>query len=154
MVADREKHSLLGEYYSDKDLKTLYKTRLDSSIDFRWGQGGPFLWGFKTDLFSIRWTGFLLIDKDGLYDFRLESDDGVRFWIDEQMVINDWNVHSTKVSEGQKELKAGSHSIKVEYFEDYSNAQVRLLWRLPGETEFNIIPSRFFKNEKDSTPND
>lgn len=55
----------------------------------------------------------------------------MRLWIDNTLVINDW-------SQGGEEAKAtthleagGAHAIKVEYFEDYRNAFVKLEWSSP-----------------------
>ena len=41
----------------------------------------------------------------------------MRVWIDGKLVIDDWPSHSARERAADITLSAGSHSVKVEYFE-------------------------------------
>lgn len=139
-------HGLKGEYFRDRELSRLYRTRIDRKIDFRWGKGSA-LKGFPSDRFSIRWTGFVKASEQGIYEFTTQSDDGVRLWINDQQIINDWNNHGVKPNRGQIELPAGWHRIKLEYYDHSSFAVVRLLWKYGKMIRPEIIPMKFFAPE-------
>ena len=42
------------------------------------------------DNFQVRWTTTLDIDNAGLYNFRSVTDDGVRLYIDNELIIDYW----------------------------------------------------------------
>ena len=51
----------------------------------------------------------------GRYALRTISDDGIRVWVDDRLVIEDWSVHESRIHEAP--LEAGRHRIRVEYFQ-------------------------------------
>jgi hypothetical protein len=140
---DIRSHSLLGEYFNAESDARPLRVRRDQRIDFTWGYGSPF-WLFKIDHFFVRWTGLLNVPKDGLVEFRTSSDDGVRLWIDDQLLIHDWTAHSTEENSASALLTKGRHRFKFEYFENDGNAEVQLFWRPDGQKDFEIIPRRAF----------
>ena len=89
--------------------------------------------------FSVRWTGRVQIDAAGDRTFRVRTDDGVRLWIDNELIIDDWTTHAAKWNEATRNLGAGQHNIKMEYFEKGGNASARLVWRFGGAEE--VIPA-------------
>jgi len=58
---------------------------VDNQINFMWNDKGPFE-DFQKDTFSVRWTGYVRPDKSDKYTFDVSSDDGVRLFIDDQLV--------------------------------------------------------------------
>jgi len=130
-------HGLKGEYFNNKDLKgEPVFTRTDSIINFNWGNGGP-KEGFNKDDFSIRWTFDLKPEKTGNYILDVLSDDGVRLYLNDQLVINDWTNHGTKTNSYKAFFEAGkAYKIKLEYYEDMGEANVKLSWRSPDEILF------------------
>ena len=74
---------LLGEYFSNQNLEGQPAfTRNDDKIDFDWGSKSP-KEGFSRENFSVRWTGFLQVQKSGIYDLDFLSDDGARLYLDD-----------------------------------------------------------------------
>ena len=45
------------------------------------------------------------------------SDDGIRVFVDERLVIEDWTLHAPKRDETLIALDAGQHTIRIEYFQ-------------------------------------
>jgi hypothetical protein len=124
-----------GQYYSGMNFEQLLFSQTDRFIDFDWSGSSP--GSLPNDQFSVRWSATLLAPKSGTYTFRAATDDGVRLWIGDQLVIDRW--HDATVSEGEIELTAGpSYAFKMEYFEDGGDAHARLTWAPPDE-QFDLI---------------
>ncbi len=115
----------LGSYYKGTDLTGLpYFQRNDPSIDFNWGAGAPRS-DMPADNFSVRWSRRVNLDRAGNYRFQIAADDGVRFWVDGRLVVDDW-------TDGYKErdislsLTAGGHDLRLDYYERLGGALIRL----------------------------
>jgi beta-glucosidase len=116
---------LKGEYFDNEELiAPPAMVRTDQHVHFDWGEGS-FAAGHPVDHFSVRWTGYFTPKKSGDYKFFTSADDGVRLYIDDQMLIDDWLPQSQTVENGAKHLEAGkAYKIRLEYFEDVGSAIV------------------------------
>jgi hypothetical protein len=120
-----------GQYYGNMFLQgEPDMTRDDAAIDFDWGQGRPER-GLEKDLFSVRWTRSLWLDK-GTWRFTMTSDDGVRVWVDNMLVIDEWHEQPVMTYSADVPLGPGYHTIRVEYFESFGYAVARLSYQLLG----------------------
>jgi len=133
---------LIGEYYSNSNLTGLALTRIDPSINFSWA-GVPGA-SVPADHFSVRWSGKLQARHAGLHQMRTLSDDGMRVWLDGELVIDHWSGHAVAEDTNSLPLRAGQYyDLRVEYFDSMSNAVAQLSWTLPsGVTE--VIPQAQF----------
>jgi hypothetical protein len=118
----------LGEYYSNQYLSGQpILRRSDSAIDFAWKNGSPAP-SLPADYFSVRWTrssGFTA----GTYRFLTSSDDGVRLWVDDRLVIDAWyNQSLPNTHTGTLVLGEGMHSVRVEYYEAGGEAHAHVWW--------------------------
>ena len=144
---------LQGVYYSNIDFTGSTVTRTDSTINFDWGSGGPSS-TIGTDTFSVRWTGQILADKTEGYLFHTRTDDGVRLWVDGQLIIDQWLPQSATEHSGSIDLVAGQkYDIKMEYFERYGGALAELRWS-SATTPKEIVPEShlFATQAPDSEP--
>jgi beta-glucosidase len=109
---------LKGEYFNNEALEGAPAlVRTDARIDFHWGDGS-YAVNQPVDHFSARWTGYFIPKTSGDYSFYTNSDDGVRLYLDEEQVINDWQRHSETVNSVVKRLESGKpYKIRLEYFE-------------------------------------
>jgi beta-glucosidase len=114
---------LKGEYFTNELLQgTPVLVRTDKHVDFKW-QEGSFADNQPTDHFSVRWTGYFTPKKSGDYKFLSSADDGVRLYLDEQRVIDDWQPHSETLDVYSRHLEAGhSYKIRFEYFDSVGTA--------------------------------
>ena len=113
--------------------------RVDATVDFGWGDGRPAP-EIGADHFSARWTGVLDVPAAGDYTFVVTSDDGVRLWIDDAPVIDDWTFHFPTRLEATVTLAVGPVPVRLEYFEKDLTAELRLAWRSDTLAE-QIIPA-------------
>ncbi len=125
-----EQGGLTGGYYRDKTFTSLAFTRTDPQINFEWNGGAPE--GIPADGFSIRWTGKLDIPATGTYNFYTAADDGVRLWVDDELIIDDWNPHGVQIHEGQITLEKDQKvNLRLDYFENVGGSEVHLSWKKP-----------------------
>jgi len=128
ITEDGQPGGLTARYYSGHDLSTLVTTRTDKQVDFNWTDSPTA--GLGHDYFSIRWTGSVLALEGGDYTFVTTSDDGVRLWVDDKQVIDDWSNHAARDDSATIHFGANSrHKIRMEFFQDTRDAVARLAWR-------------------------
>ena len=103
--------------------------RVDSVIDFDWGESPPQK-GFKREEYSIRWTGKIAAPatvKNVSID--AATDDGVRVFIDGKKVIDDWRDRSPETDNYVMDMEAGkTYDIRIEYYQNGGGASARLSW--------------------------
>jgi hypothetical protein len=135
---------LLAEYFNTIDLTGPELTRIDPTVDFDWGTGSPDP-SIGIDNFSARWTGQIQPQFSELYTFYTVSDDGVRLWIDGQLVIDNWTDHAATEDSGTITLVAGqSYSLKMEYYEHTGGAVAKLSWSSSSQPKGTILASQMF----------
>ncbi len=90
--------------------------------------------------FSVRWTGFVTASAGGEYQFHTVSNDGVRLWVNDQALIDNWTDHPEKEDHGTIRLEAGqSVPVRLEYFYGGGQGVAKLLWTRPGRPK-EIVP--------------
>ncbi|MBN1890679.1 MAG: LysM peptidoglycan-binding domain-containing protein [Thermoflexales bacterium] len=118
----------LGEYFDNMELGGSPQVRqFDPAIDFDWKNASPFPGQIPKDLFSVRWTRNVYFDA-GSYYFWAWVDDGVRLYVDDQVVINEWHDADGVKQLGYATLAAGVHRVKVEYYEHGHDAMISVWW--------------------------
>ena len=115
---------------------------LDSTIAFRWDMEAPGVGGLGEDFWRVRWTGEVEAVFSEEYTFMLNSNDGGRVWVNDQLVIDNWVLQSETEVRGTIELEAGKrYPIQVDYFEVGTTATAELRWSSP-RTPRAIVPKR------------
>lgn len=119
------------QYYNNPDLAgNPVATVHESAIDHNWGSGSP-LNVVPPDNFSARWTATVNFDN-AAYIFSASADDGVRLWIDGELLIDSWKEGSGSYT-AEKSL-SGPHIVQLAYFECRGQALVKLSWQKKAET--------------------
>ncbi|MGI0483956.1 PA14 domain-containing protein [Pantanalinema rosaneae CENA516] len=133
---------LQGSYYVGRNFNQLQATRVDASVDFDWAQGSPTS-TIGQDDFSVRWTGTIQPQYSETYTFYTNADDGVRLWVNGQLLIDNWTDHAVTENSGAITLAAAqSYDIKLEYYERSGDAICQLLWSSDSQIK-EIIPSTY-----------
>ncbi len=143
---DGKPGGLTGKYYKGENFETFAVTHNDAQVDFDWSTTPPP--GMPHDHYSVRWTGYVEAGQGGEYTFLATADDGVRLWIDDKQVVNDWNSRPVETFFAKVNFSANSrHRIKMEYYQDRWGAVARLVWRLPTKT---VLPLTWTSEAADS----
>jgi hypothetical protein len=133
-------NGLVGAYFNNSDFTAPVLTRTDNVINSNWGSGAPAS-SMGADTFSVRWTGFVEPRYSELYTFYTQSDDGVRLWVNDQLLINNWTLHGSTENRGQITLTAGQrYAVKMEYYENGGSAVAQLRWSSPSQAK-EIVPN-------------
>ncbi|MGE0614099.1 MAG: PA14 domain-containing protein [Bacteriovoracia bacterium] len=131
---------LLGKYFDNADLTSLKFSRIDAAVNFDWGAGSPDA-SMDADTYSIRWKGSVEAPFSAPFTFYTWSDDGVRLWINDQLVIDNWTGHSATENSGVVYLVGGErYTVRLEYYENTGNSVIGLKWSAPGLAK-QIIPN-------------
>ncbi len=141
----REGGGLRGSYYHwsgsvppTEPFQTLVLEREDAQINFAWVEESPDP-RVDNDQFSIQWTGEVEIPFSGTWTFYTTSDDGVRLWVNDQSVVDNWTEHRAVENSGTIELVAGKYSLVMEYFEYDLAAAAQMRWQGP-KTSKQVVP--------------
>lgn len=108
-------------------------------MNFNWGKTAPAA-GMGADTFSVRWTGKVQAKYSQTYTFSTTADDGVRLWVNGQLLINNWTDHAATTNSGTITLQAGQkYDIKMEYYENSGGAVAKLLWSSASQP-LQVVP--------------
>jgi hexosaminidase len=80
----------------------------------------------RAEHWGARLTGYVRVPADGVWTFRLTSDDGSRLWIGEQLLVDGDGPHTAQERGGAVALRAGWHPIRVDYFQAGGGAALSL----------------------------
>lgn len=100
-------------------------------MNMGWGAPAP---GIGVDFWSARYEGRFYF-ASGNYDFFAVSDDGVRAYIDDILLINAWFDGYNDRSNRFDRAGAGWHTMRVEYYERTGNANLRVWWAFAGSKQ-------------------
>ncbi|MFQ5654878.1 MAG: PA14 domain-containing protein, partial [Planctomycetota bacterium] len=117
---------LRAVYFRDRALRSAVLRRIDRDLSFRWSWDAPAA-TVPRDNFSIRWEGWLSVDRDDSYTFYITCSDGVRIWIDGRQVLNAWRRANDNFPVVEVPLKEGLHDLRIEYFEAIGEAGIVVL---------------------------
>ena len=130
---------LKAQYYSGQSFNTLVQTRTDATVNFNWGNGAA-MSSVGPDNFSVRWTGKVKPLHSQTYTFTTTTDDGVRLWVNGQLLIDKWQTQGTTPWSATIALVAGQkYDITMEYFEAAGGAIAKLEWESASQTR-QVVP--------------
>lgn len=85
--------------------------------------------------FGLVISGQLEVKEEGYYAFALASDDGAKFYLGNQLLIDDDGLHDASANKSYiLPLKKGFYPIRVEYFQKEGGSSLRLVYLTPGMT--------------------
>jgi beta-glucosidase len=140
------KPGLTAQYFRSRDLSGQPEsTRIDPQISFGFGVDRVPQWA-ELNGYTARWSGKLSAPEDGSYSIQVRGGGGVRLWIDENLVIDDWKENDPASQAKRKfalQLSKGSqHRFRMEYlrFGQIKNLEfprrltsgVQILWTREG----------------------
>lgn len=116
-------------------------SQIDTTINFNWAKQAPDS-RLGPENYAIRWLGAVEPVFSELYYFHVNSDDGARLWVDDQLIAEAWKIKGAGDISGSIFLEKGKkHTIRLEYFEFEGDASVNLSWS-SASTPKEIIPKK------------
>jgi len=92
--------------------------------------------------FALRFDGYLRIERAGVYQFELVSDDGSRLWLSDTLVVDHDGLHSARARRGSVALAAGDHPLRGDYFQAGGGAALQVRFRRDGADEWQSLADR------------
>ncbi len=130
-------------YWNNKTLSgTPVVQTTEAEINWDWGLGGPS--GLPADGFSARWSKYIDVTA-GVYRFTATADDGVRVYVDGNLIINQWSDHPAQTFTADITLTAGHHLVVMEYYENGGYAVAKLDWQ-PKPADIVNWRGEYFSN--------
>jgi uncharacterized protein (DUF1800 family) len=140
---------LLGQYYTNSSTTyssaanfnptNLVMTTTNPTIDFVWGTATTPI--TNSGYYTVRWTGQVQPEYSETYYFDANTDDGVRLWVNDQLIVDSWLARSASDSIGTIALQGGvRYDIRMEYFNVGGSAVAHLSWYSASQPK-QIIPS-------------
>ena len=128
-----------GEYFTNQELRGQpADVRTDEQINFDWGRYKPAPHVSENN-FSVRWTGKLTPVESGTYRLGATADDGVRLYLDGQLLIDAWKSNPTKTVTKEVSLEAGrAYDVRMEYYQYNREAIAKFVWSYPHFAERQI----------------
>jgi len=114
-----------GRYFNNMTLSgPPVFVRADPEINFDWQMGSP--WPtVNNEQFSARWTRSVPANP-GNYQFDVQTDDGVRLWVNGQLLIDQWHVNQAANFSASTFHPGGPLDLRLDYFENEGAALIKL----------------------------
>lgn len=112
-------------------------SRVDRTLFLAWIDPEPI-----AGPFSVTWKGWIVVPASGSYRFRIGADDGVRLWMDGQIVGESLRPNTVNQVQVTLSLQEGMHAVQVDYFQQGGAKTIAFYWQPPGHPETIIPPSR------------
>jgi alpha-D-xyloside xylohydrolase len=137
--ASGKRGGLTGSYYRGADFKHLVGERVDRSIDIALSskekKPNQLIYaGLPEGPASVRWAGEVEPEVTGDYTFQTFSNNGIKLWIGDRLVINHWRqgwLPWKDVAKVRLEAKR-RYKIRLEWSKDQGMETVQLLWKTPA----------------------
>ncbi len=125
-------------------------TRVDTNIDFTWSTTTPFT---NNGYFCVRWLGQVQPQYSETYYFVANTDDGVKLWVNDQLIIDAWTNKSASDITGTIDLQGGvRYNLKMEYYQATGSDVARLSWYSPSQSKQVIPTSRLYPTNVTQAP--
>ena len=118
------------EYFNNKELsgKPAY-TAIEEKIQGYWHNLSPAP-GISPESFSARYSASIAVPADGIYEFSISANGLLKLYLNDKIVIDNWEQSNRRGRAERIELKKGQKlPIKVEYAKTGETASVDLRWR-------------------------
>ncbi|MBR30258.1 MAG: hypothetical protein CMN77_03015 [Spirochaetaceae bacterium] len=132
-----------AEYFKGRNFEQSKLKRSEAFIDhdFNKSSAAP---SVPRENFSARWTGRLKIKTPGEYTFYTTSDDGVRLYINGQLIIDEWRGMAPTEHSGTVQLQSDA-DVLLEYFQGGGGASIQLEWQGPDSSRRMLGPAGGFR---------
>lgn len=113
-----------------------------------WGTG-QIIPNLASDYVSVVWTGYLKPTYTESFTFHIESDDGVKVWVNDVLIIDmftDLTVGNSLIASSAAVALTANElvPIRVEWYDNTGAAFIDLEWSSTSQAKEPIAAARFF----------
>jgi hypothetical protein len=152
ITAGREVHrwimpeGLWVTYYEDTQMKFPAWRGVERDLVRDFQDDPPVPWILPRG-FSTRWSGYLNVPREDDYVFYSQSSDGLRFYLDEHCVLDNWRRQEfiTSGNATNLHLTAGLHPLKVEHYSHNMAGALRIRWCGGGIPENTLLAAPYLR---------
>jgi RHS repeat-associated protein len=144
-IEDGGLNSLAASFWTNANLEgapACYDTGVgdaSGAILKDWGAGAPPCLGTQTEGWSGQLSGDLILPSSGDYTFKVDSADGARLFVDDELVLDAWTPPGPPTSAAVTSDPAGErHRIRLEFRDVTGDASIHLKWVPPGQAETTV----------------
>jgi len=125
-------------------------------LNHKWGGEDTVFDSGRSRGIGLYLYGYLRFPKAGQYVFRAMSNDGIRLFLDKQIVLNDPFVHSDRLSEPTTVVvnTPGWYAFELYYFQRKATSRLELHWQTPDMTDFQPVPAEAYSHLPGEQPRD
>jgi len=129
--------------------------RVDPQVAFHFGADSPDKEKMEAEQFQDSWTGSVVAQETGVYEFMIKTENGARLWINDMSendaLIDAWVSAGPKVREEKKSLYllgGRAYALRLDHFKfKEQSASIELWWKPPHGTA-EIIPQHALRTER------
>ncbi|WP_442875926.1 PA14 domain-containing protein [Amycolatopsis sp. NBC_01488] len=113
----------------------------DGTLKSPWEYSNDVTPGVSSDGFSLRLTGEIAFPASGDYTLRAYVDDGIRMWIDDQLVMDYWQISNPAWRQAtvHSDTPGQAKKIRIDYYDNGGYAKLDLNWTTPSGTQ-ELVP--------------
>lgn len=129
--------------------------RVDPQVAFHFGADSPDKEKMEAEQFQDSWSGSVVAQETGVYEFMIKTENGARLWINDMSendaLIDAWVSAGPKVREEKKSLYllgGRAYALRLDHFKfKEQSASIELWWKPPHGTA-EIIPQHALRTER------
>ena len=133
-------NSFEGDWTSIPEFKGLSPKKEGTATDFAVSDIAP-----REDHWALVYTGYIKVNEDNLYIFRVNADDAARFYVDSELVVDE-NTKIKGENVGAVALKKGYHPVRIEFLEKEGNQRLRFYVKNREEDDWRMMENGWFYN--------
>jgi hypothetical protein len=132
---------LRGSYYQKADLSGTAIVKYDPAVNLEWKEDAGPIKEIKPGAFSVQWRGYLMPQFSESYTFTVKSAGGIRLFINNKRVIDDWGAKSGAEKTGTVDLKADRLvAVILQFTHPVGTGSIQLQWSSPS-LPIELIPT-------------
>jgi chitodextrinase/lysophospholipase L1-like esterase len=133
---------LAASYFSGQAFNQFRMTRTDPQVNFAFGSPPV---PTSDGTYTVRWRGRVQAKYSEAYTFYVTADDGVKLWVNGQLVIDHWQDHAAMEDRALVTLSAGQrYDIRMDYKQSGGEAVASLSWSSLSQPKQVIASSQLF----------
>lgn len=102
-------------------------------------------WKTKLERYiGLKFNGYIFIPETGNYTFSTLSDDGSKLFIDNELIVNNDNIHWANEAYGTVKLEKGFHKFNISYFDLTGGTILNCFIQKEGQKKEEISASQLY----------